>query len=423
MIKKIFDELRSELVDCILPYWTEYAKDTSTGGFYGAISNTNVPNQKEWRGIVMVSRFLWTYSAAARFLSDESYMEMADYAHAYMMKNFHDPYYGGMYWSVNADGTILSDKKQTFGNAYAIYALSEYAAAIKEIRGEDEVAENIMGQALSVFSMLEKHASDEEFGGYFEALNRDWSETEDTKLSEKDIDCSKSMNTNLHVMEAYTNLYRTLPSVCPDKKNERKDVGKALGSLLQIHLSRILAKTYHLVPYFDRDWTPTGPRESSFGHDIEASWLLWDAANELKNIELKKKVKPVVIRMAQLSLLDGFDPNTGGFDYSADEDGIKDTTRIWWTQAEAINGFYNAWEMTWDSSFEEAVEKIWEWVKKYQKNTEHGEWYWAVSDKGKPAKREPKGGNWKTCYHNARCCMELLRRYRAKNDTESTSES
>ena len=418
MDKKIFDELKSELVNEILPYWIKYAKDPSTGGFFGAISNANVPNQKEWRGIVMVSRFLWTYSAAARFLGDKSYMEMADYAHSYMMKNFLDPYYGGMYWSVTWDGNILENKKQIFGQTYSIYALSEYAAAIKELRGEDEAAEIVMNQALSIFYLLEKHAFDSEFGGYFEALKRDWTETEETKLSPEDIDCAKSANTNLHVMEAYTNLYRTLPIVLPEKKNERKDVGKALGNLILTHLNRILAKSYHLIPYFDMDWRQIGPREISYGHDIEASWLLWDAACELKNLELKKRVKSIAIRIAQISLLDGFDKDSGGFEYSMDEDGNKDTSRIWWNQAEAIIGFYNAWEMTWDTSFEEAVEKIWEWVKKYQKNSEHGEWYWAVNDKGKPAKREVKGGNWKTCYHNARCCMELLKRQSNKNSTD-----
>ncbi len=414
MDKKIFDELKAELVDDILPYWPEHARDFSTGGFFGAISNSNVPNQKEWRGIVMVSRFLWTYSAASRLLGDKSYLEMADYAHSYMMRNFHDPYYGGMYWSVTYDGKPLVDKKQIYGDAFSIYALSEYAAAIKEIRGEDESAQIVMEQALSVFSLLEKHALDPEFGGYYEALNRDWSETEETKLSDKDIDCSKSMNTNLHVMEAYTNLYRTLPIVCPEKKSERKEVGKALGNLIQVHIEKILAKSYHLVLYFNRDWTKTGPGEISYGHDIEASWLLWEAACELKNLELKKRVKPIAIRIAQISLLDGFDKNTGGFENTMDEEGNKDTTRIWWNQAEAINGFYNAWEMTWDESFEEAVEKVWDWVKKYQKDSEHGEWFWAVNDKGKPAKRELKGGNWKTSYHNARCCMELLRRHQSK---------
>lgn len=410
MDKQTYAEIKKELVENILPYWPKHAKDISTGGFYGAISNSNVPNAKEWRGIVMVSRFLWTYSAAARLLKDDSYLEMADYAHNYMMKNFHDPYYGGMYWSVTADGNPLVDRKQIYGDAFSIYALSEYAAAIKELREEDEPANLVMNQALEIYNLLEKYAYDPEFGGYYEARARDWSETSETKLSEKDIDCDKSMNTNLHVMEAYTNLYRTMAVVCPEKKNERKEVGLALRNLVEVHIEKILAKKYHLTLYFDRNWKATGPKEISYGHDIEASWLLWEAAEELKNIELKKLVKPVAIKIAQLSLVEGFDKSTGGFENTLDEKGNRDTTRVWWNQAEALNGFYNAWQMTGDEEFLDAANGVWNWIKTYQRDSENGEWYSEVNNKGKPSKRLVKGGNWKTSYHNGRCCMEILRR-------------
>ncbi|MBO5608535.1 MAG: AGE family epimerase/isomerase [Treponema sp.] len=410
MERNMFKEIKDELTKDILPYWQQFAKDKDNGGFYGAISNANKGNPKEWRGIVMVSRFLWTYSAAARLLKKESYLKMADYAHKYMMKAFYDWQYGGMFWSVTPEGTPLVARKQIYGDAFSIYALSEYAAAVKEIRKDTLAAETAMEQALSVFDKLEKFAYDEVYGGYMEALSRDWQPTEDTKLSDKDIDCAKSMNTNLHVMEAYTNLYRTLPVVFPEKKPERRAVGRALQNLVEVHLHKILANGYHLTLYFDKNWKPTGPREISYGHDIEASWLLWEAACELKNLELKKEVKPVAIKIAELSLLEGFDPETGGFENTMDENGVKDSTRIWWNQAEALNGFYNAWQMTGDEEFRTATEKVWNWIMTSQKNTENGEWWWAVSATGKPAKREVKGGNWKTSYHNARCCMELLRR-------------
>lgn len=410
MDKATYDEIKKELTEDILPFWIENARDLATGGFYGAISNANIKNAKEYRSIVMVSRFLWTYSAAARLLKDSSYLEMADYAHSYMMKNFHDPYYGGMYWSVTADGFPLVDRKQIYGEAFSIYALSEYAAAIKELREDDAAANFIMDQALEVYNFLEVYAYDTEFGGYYEARTRNWDTTEETKLSEKDIDCSKSMNTNLHVMEAYTNLYRTLEIVCPEKKAERRSVGLALRTLVEVHIEKILAKKYHLSLYFDRNWKSTGPKEISYGHDIEASWLLWEAAEELNNIELKKMTRPVSIKIAQLSLVEGYDKNTGGFENTLDENGNRDTTRIWWNQAEALNGFYNAWQMTGDGEFLEACNGIWKWIKEYQKDNVNGDWFAAVTNKGKPVKRELKGGNWKTSYHNARCCMEILRR-------------
>ena len=422
MDRTFCEEIRAELVENILPFWEKHAMDKSTGGFYGAISNANVVNQKEWRGIVMVSRFLWTYSAAARLLKDPSYLEMADYAHRYMMKNFHDPYYGGMYWSVGPDGNPLVERKQIYGNAFSIYALSEYSAAIMELRGDEEPSRLVMDQALEIYNLLEQYAYDDEFGGYYEARQRDWTETEETKLSEKDIDCNKSMNTNLHVMEAYTNLYRTIDVVYPDRKNDRRTIGRALSNLVEIHIEKILAKKYHLNLYFDRNWKAIGPKEISYGHDIEASWLLWEAAEELKSIELKKMVRPVAIKVAQLSLVEGYDKSTGGFENTMDENGTRDTTRIWWNQAEAMNGFYNAWQMTGDKEFMDAVYGIWEWIKAHQRDNENGEWFQAVSSKGKPVKRELKGGNWKTSYHNGRCCMEILRRSGYINNGEESEE-
>ena len=410
MDKTTCNEIFTELTENILPFWPEHAIDRETGGFFGSLSNANVANRKEWRGIVMVSRFLWTYSAAARLLNDASYLETADYAHDYMMKHFHDPYYGGMYWSVTYDGKTLVNRKQVYGNAFAIYALSEYAAAVMELRGEEEAAGLIMDQALETYNLLEEHAYDQEFGGYYEALARDWSETGETKLSEKDIDCVKSMNTNLHVMEAYTNLYRTINVVYPEKKSERRTIGRALSNLVEVHIEKILAKKYHLTLYFDRYWKSMGPKEISYGHDIEASWLLWEAAEELNNIELKKMVKPVASKIAQLSLVEGYDKSTGGFENTMDENGNRDTTRIWWNQAEALNGFFNAWQMTGDGEFLDAADGVWNWIKTYQRDSENGDWFQAVSSKGKPVKRELKGGNWKTSYHNARCCMEILQR-------------
>ena len=411
MEEKLFSQIKEELTQNILPYWPKYAKDLKNGGFFGAIANDNTPNAQEWRGIVMVSRFLWTYSAAARLLHDASLLDMADYAHSYMMKDFYDPYNGGMYWSVQADGIPLVNRKQVYGDAFAIYALSEYAAAVKELRGQDNPSRQIMGQALSIYQLLEQFALDKVAGGYLEALAADWTFTTETKLSPKDIDCDKSMNTNLHVMEAYTNLYRTLPLVCPELKDTRRELGASLELLVRTHVEKILnPKDYHLDLYFNKDWSRTGRDEISYGHDIEASWLLWEAAGELGNKALMQELQPVALKIAEVALAEGFDEETGGFENCMDEDGRKDTTRIWWNQAEALNGFYNAWEMTGSTAYEAAVYKVWHWIKEKQADKTDGEWYWAVSKDGTPHLDEDKGGNWKTSYHNARCCMELLRR-------------
>ena len=411
MEEKLFTQIREELVQDILPYWVKYGKDTERGGFFGAISNDNKGDPAEWRGIVMVSRFLWTYSAAARFLKDVSYMDMADWAYSYMMDKFVDRRNGGMFWSVKADGSPLVSRKQIYGNAFALYALSEYAAAIKEIRGDGDTASRVMGEAVDLFGLLEKFARDKEYGGYWEALTEGWQPTKDSKLSDKDIDCDKSMNTNLHVMEAYTNLYRNLPVVFPDKDAQRCELGAALDALVRVHIDKILDKNdWHLNLYFNKDWTQTGSDEISYGHDIEASWLLWEAAEVLADRNLKEFVRPVALAIADVSLKEGWDGSTGGYEDTMEPDGTRRTVRIWWNQAEALNGFYNAWEMTGESRYSDAVEKEWGWIWNYQKDKANGEWFWAVSKDGKASLGELKGGNWKTSYHNARCCMELLRR-------------
>lgn len=409
MDKKFYEELQDELKNNILPYWENHAKDSATEGFFGAIDNDNKCDANEWRGIVMVSRFLWSYSAAARLYHTIDYLEMADYAYEYMFHHFFDTLNGGMYWAVKADGDPLDTRKQIYGEAFSIYAICEYAAAQREVRNLDYPATVIMDKALALYTMLEKFARDPVNGGYCEALNADWSHTNDTKLSPKDIDCDKSMNTNLHVMEAYTNLYRNLPVVYPQQTDTRKLIGKSLADLVRIHLTKILAKDNHLRLYFNKEWKQVGRDEISYGHDIEASWLLWEAANELQDKSLMEEVRPVSINIARVSLVEGFDKSTGGFENTS-ENGKRDTTRIWWNQAEAMNGFYNAWELTGGEDFKNAFLKEWEWINKAQKDSVNGDWFWAVNKEGKPDMGEVKGGNWKTSYHNSRCCMELLKR-------------
>lgn len=410
MEERLFSEIKKELTGNILPFWEKYARD-GAGGFYGALDNDNVPDAKEWRSIVMVSRYLWSYSAAARLFGEPSYLGMADDAFRYMMRTFFDSLNGGMYWSVSSDGKPLLARKQVYGEAFSIYALSEYAAAVKELRCKENQSRRIMDQALALFALLERFARDRVDGGYAEALAEDWSATKETSLSPKDIDCEKSMNTNLHVMEAYTNLHRTLSVVYPEKLHELRLVGEALASLIRVHTTRILnAKDMHLDLYFDRAWKQCGVDEISYGHDIEASWLLWEAGEELGQKSLLEEIRPIVLAIARTSLKEGFDAATGGFENCMSESGVRDTTRIWWNQAEALNGFYNAWEMTGEALFADAAEKVWGWIRDYQVDKKNGDWFAAVSKDGIPVLKEAKGGNWKTSYHNARACMELLRR-------------
>lgn len=409
MDKKFYDELENELSKDILPFWEKFAKDEKSEGFFGSIDNDNNGDADCDRNIVMVARFLWSYSAAARFYHKLEYLEMADYSYKYMGKYFFDTLNGGMYWSVKANGDICDERKQIYGIAFSIYAISEFAAALKEVRNLDYPSTVVLDKAMAMYTMLQVRALDKENGGYCEALNKDWTPTEKTALSSVDIDCAKSMNTNLHVLEAFTNLYRCHEIVYPQQKETRALIAKSIADLVRVHMTKIFDEEKHLKLYFDKDWNQIGRKEISYGHNIEATWLIWEAANEIKDDVLMAEIRQPIIDAARVALVEAFDRTTGGFE-NCKLDGKQDTTRIWWCQAEALVGFFNAWELTGGEDFKSAFQKEWEWIKVHQIDLKNGDWFAAVSKEGNPDLSQAKGGNWKTSYHNARCCMEILRR-------------
>ena len=410
--KEFYNSISNELFQNILPYWDKYSKDEKNTGFFGKIDNDNVQDAECQRSIVMTSRFLWTYSAVARFTNDAKYLEMADFAYKVIIEKYFDKENDGVYWSIMPDGTPKVDKKQIYGEAFCCYGLSEYAAAVQELKKDEELAATAMNKALDIYNLLENHALDKENGGYIEACAKDWSQTNDMILSPKDMNCPKSMNTNLHVMEAYTNLYRTLPVVFADSKSIQSEVGQSLANLITVTQKKIVQKNAHLGMFFDMDWNLLAD-EISYGHDIEASWLLWEAACELKDEELKEQIRADVIKMAEVALDEGFDKENGcleNFLLHSTTNPKRDRTRVWWNQAEAMNGFYNAWQMTGETKYQEACIQQWNWIQNYQVDKTNGEWWSALDQNGAPILAEDKGGNWKTSYHNGRTCLELLRR-------------
>lgn len=407
------NRVRTELKDNILPFWKKFGMDEATGGFYGFLDNHNKGDPRASRSIVMTARHLWTYSSAACLLDDSRHLEMADYAWRAISRDFIDPEFGGVFWSVRNDGTPDVIKKQIYGEAFAIYGLSAYAIALKKFRPESDESGEIMDVALSIFAFLEAKARDRRYGGYVEALARDWGPTKDLKLSDKDIDCAKSMNTNLHVMEALAACRHAVRVVRPEWSDVISRLGESLGALVDVMLDRILGKDFHLDLYFSADWTPIGDTVS-YGHDIEASWLLWEAVEELsgpgrQKPELASRVRPVVVAIAETALREGFDVATGGME-SELHDGKKDRSRVWWCQAESLVGFFNAWQLTGERKFLEVCVSQWDWIEDIQRDRKNGEWFSAVNPAGQPDLSLPKGGNWKASYHNARCCMEILHR-------------
>ncbi len=413
MNKQFYDSVKSELFENILPYWQKYSRDSVNTGFFGEIDNQNHQNDKIERSIVMTSRFLWTYSAVARYTKNKSFLEMAHFAYKVISEQYFDKQNGGVYWSVMPDGTPKVTKKQIYGEAFCCYGLSEYAAALTELETSVEfvqLSEKVMNEALEIYNLLENHALDISQGGYIEACAVDWNKTDDMILSPKDMNCPKSMNTNLHVMEAYTNLYRTITVVFSDAKPLQREIGDSLANLVEVTVNKIVQKNAHLGMFFDMDWNLLSD-EISFGHDIEASWLLWEAVCELGDEQLKSEIRDLVIKMADVTYEEGFDKENGCLENFLKDGGkVLDRTRVWWNQAESVNGFYNAWEMTGEEKYASIVEKQWAWIQNHQVDKKGGDWWNALNIDGTPILEEAKGGNWKTSYHNGRTCLELLRR-------------
>lgn len=383
-------ELTTEL-ERILSFWTTCTVDEENGGFYGKLSNANQVDTTAPKGAVLNARILWSFAAAHNQHSRNT-LELADRAYRYLIDHLIDETYGGVYWTVDARGTPLDTKKQLYAIAFAIYALSEYYQA----RG----AEEIRRHAITLYQDLVRHGLDREHGGYFEAFTREWQEMEDLRLSDKDANEKKTMNTHLHVLEAFTNLYRIWPDA---------ELRTRIKELLDVFLHHIIdQKTGSMTLFFDEQWN----RKSdiiSYGHDIEASWLLLEAAEVIEEQERLSRLKLMALKMAK-ACLEGLDRD-GALWYEKKPVGnliIKE--KHWWVQAEAMVGFYNAWQLSGMQVYLDASINNWNFVKQHLLDQKNGEWFWGVKADGSLMENEDKAGLWKCPYHNSRACMELMKR-------------
>lgn len=382
--------LKKELTEDILPYWSKKICKGDTG-FYGRISGEEVIDPEAPVGAIMTSRILWTFSNAFRLFRREEYKTMAMQAKSLIINNFYDVEQGGIYWSINPDGTPLDTKKQIYAIAFCIYGLAEWNRA----SGDEEALE----LAKKLYRDIEKHSFDTCKNGYFEAFTREWGEIQDMRLSDKDANESKTMNTHLHVLEAYTGLYRVW-----------KDGGLAaqLKNLIGIFLDRILGADAHLRLFFDDDWN-CGYKIYSYGHDIEASWLLHEAALVLGDEATIGKVEKEVPRIAAAAG-EGFTAK-GGMIYEKDNaTGHIDGDRHWWVQAETVVGYFNLWQLTGEPSGLENSIECWEFIRNNLIDRENGEWFWSIRQDGSVNRTDDKAGFWKCPYHNGRMCMEIIER-------------
>jgi len=386
-------EMEQELARGILPYWMERARDPRRGGFVGSIGADDVPDPEAPRGSILNARIVWTFSAAYAALDDPAYRLMADGAAEWFLTHFIDPRHGGVYWMIAADGTPVDARKHVYAQAFAVYALAEHARATG--------SEASLDAAIALFRLIERHAHDDVHGGYQEAFSREWALLDDARLSEVDADERKSMNTHLHLLEAYTALHR----VWPDAR-----VSARLRELAGLFLDRIvISASAHMSGFFDDDWTPR-PRGVSYGHDIEASWLLLEAAGELGDTALRERARGLSVRMARAVLDEAYDAEHGGIVYHRHADGTLDDGKEWWPQAEAVVGFLSAWEETDDDEFLDAALGSWAFIREHVVDRRNGEWFRRVSREGVVEPGHEKAGPWKCPYHNARACLEAMAR-------------
>jgi mannobiose 2-epimerase len=384
-------EVEQELKHNILHFWETRMMDEQ-GGFYGQITGDNKLEKDAPRGGILNARILWTFSSAARIFKSDCYQKVATHAKNYIFNHFFDDEFGGTYWTLNADGSPHDTKKQIYSQAFFIYALVEYY----RLTGDNEA----LIKAKSLFLIIEKYSFDKVLNGYFEAYSKDWILLEDMRLSEKDANEKKTMNTHLHILEAYTNLYR----VWKDPLLEQQ-----IQNLIQLFLEKIVNKnTGHLDLFFDENWVCKSS-VYSFGHDIEASWLLEEAAKVLGKPSILKKVRAhslIIARAASEGLLDN-----GAMMYELNcETGHLNSNCDWWPQAEAMVGYMNAYQLTQNEFYLEYVLKNWAFVKACIIDHEHGEWYNSVDKDGVNNPLLDKAGFWKCPYHNGRMGLELIER-------------
>jgi cellobiose epimerase len=390
--KTFLQEVEDEL-DNILNYWQTKMVDQTQGGFYGKIDAQNQLIENAPKAIILNTRILWTFSAAYNYSKKETHLQTAHRAYQYLSKYFMDKEFGGVYWGVDYQGNPTETDKQVYAQSFAIYALSEYYLATQNEEAKKE--------AIRLFELVEKHSFDAQKGGYLESFERDWKVSQSiSRLGATPSKQRKNMNTHLHLLEAYTTLYKIYPSA---------DLAKQLTHLVTLFQTKFLdKKTGHFWAFFDEDWKLTS-ETYSYGHDIEASWLLSRATEVLKNKKLHSKIEKLAVRVVDVTLQEGMDKDAGIVNTGKSQK-ITDWDKHWWPQAEAMVGLVNAYQITQNQMYLQKNEKVWNFTKKFMIDKENGEWFFRVNQQGQPYMLEDKAGAWKCPYHNSRALMEVLMR-------------
>jgi mannobiose 2-epimerase len=388
MLAELSREMECELVGKILPFWSDKAVDEAHGGFIGRITNDGSRVPEAPRSAVLNTRILWTFSASYRAKKDPRLLELANRAYEYILANFVDREHGGICWMVNYNRSVADPKKHAYATAFAIYAISEYYRATGLPQAKDV--------AVALFQLLDKHGFEPATGAYYEAFDRSWTKMDDVRLSDSDQPERFSMNTQLHLLEAFTNLYRIYPDAT---------LRSRLAGLLHLFTDIIYDPVnHHFHAFFDDEWKPV-PMPYSYGHDIETVWLMADAARLLGDDALIARLGDITREVTAKVISEGFDHVQGGI-FNAGYGGIvKDDDKHWWAQAEAIVGFLEAYRVTHDPVCITKAYQTWEFIQHRLINENVGEWYFRVNSAGIPYTSEDILGPWKCPYHSARACL------------------
>jgi mannobiose 2-epimerase len=393
-LEKLRKEFENELTDNILNYWIKKVYDPHRRTFIGVIDREEKPDPDASLGVVLISRILWTFSAAYHFYPTAIYRKMADEAWRILTDHFLDNENGGVYWSVTPSGEPVNDSKQFYAQAFALYAAAEYSR-IFNLQPPKQLA-------VSIYHLMEKYASEPQYGGYTEARSRNWeSSVPDFITPSGDRNLKKSMNTHLHILEAYTNLYRIYPE---------PEVKASVISLLEIFEKYIInSRNYHFHMFFDAEWNPV-TTAISYGHDIEGTWLLHEAAEVIRDENTLHTIELLALKMADAVGREALD-KTGGL-YNESDGGHWDKNFHWWPQAEAVVGFFNAYQLSRDLKFLTWSGNTWKFIKEFLIDKKNGEWFWMITP-DYTVGHQDKVSAWKCPYHNGRMCMEMIRRINA----------
>ena len=383
-------EFHAELI-AIADWWVKYSPDYERGGFYGEISVDNQPVKNASKGIILNARILWFFSEVASVVDNPDYYRCAQRAYDYIVANFFDADCGGVYWELDATGKPIHTKKQIYAQAFAIYALCAYYQLTREAQA--------LQLAQSCFALIEQHGIDRRRQGYLEAFTREWGLIDDLRLSEKDLNYPKSQNTHLHILEAYTRLYQV---------DARPVVNAALRYNIEMFDKYMIDRnTHHLRMFMDLEWKDFSPGYT-YGHDIEASWLIAQALESLGDDAYTQALTPTLVKIAEVTLNEGIGQHgqvLDSYDFSTRE---INTDTVWWVQAEALVGFLYAYATTGDSRYFDAAKNTWQFIKTYQIDHQYGEWFW-LSSLDASVDSYYKVGFWKCPYHNGRAMLEAMR--------------